>query len=137
MLQMLALRFYRSRAAQAFVRSRIGDHVFQRMYFFYKKAYEAREVTRLRDYIDRDSWIIDVGANIGFFTITFAGWLEGGKVLALEPEPDNFRRLRTVVAASGLAGRVDARQVAVAECRGLGHLVLSQESHADHRLGAA
>lgn len=135
MLQMLALRLYRSRVAKAFIRSRIGDQVFPKLYFLYKHAYEARAVARLRSYINRDSWIVDVGANIGFFTVTFAGWLERGKVLALEPEPENFRRLQAIIAAGALDGRVEARQVAVAECKGLGHLMLSQESHADHRLG--
>jgi FkbM family methyltransferase len=135
MLQMLALRLYRSRVAKAFIRSRIGDHIFPKLYFLYKHVYEARAVARLRPYINRDSWIVDVGANIGFFTVTFAGWLERGKVLALEPEPENFRRLQTIIAAGALDRRVEARQVAVAECQGLGHLILSQESHADHRLG--
>jgi len=135
MLQSLALSLYRNPLAQAFIRSPLGERVFQEAYFFYKRALEAREARHLREFTCGDSWIVDIGANIGFFCVMSAGWLDRGKVLAIEPEPDNFRRLEKVIAARGLDARVEARQVAVGESKGTGRLVVSKESHADHRLG--
>jgi FkbM family methyltransferase len=135
MLQKFALRLYRSSVAQALMRSDIGQPIFQKAYFLYKRHYEASELTRLRPYVDGNAWIFDVGANIGFFTLVFASWLNSGKVLALEPEPENFQRLEQSVTARSLRDRVEVRQLAVAERRGTGYLVMSHESHADHRLG--
>ena len=134
-LQLLALRLYGSALARTFIRSPFGESVFLKAYFLYKWLYEARQIQQLRPFTKNNSWIVDVGANIGFFTVIFARWLDSGKVLALEPEPDNFRRLQGVIAGKALGGRVEARQVAAAERKGTGHLVVSQESHADHRLG--
>lgn len=108
MLQQFVLRFYRNPLIRAMTRSRLGAALFDRAYFLYKPAYEARDVGRLQSTVDPDAWIIDVGANIGFFTIVFACWLRQGKVLALEPEADNFRRLTSNVAARGLSPRVEA-----------------------------
>jgi FkbM family methyltransferase len=135
MLQSLALGLYSNPLAQAFIRSPLGERVFQEAYFFYKRALEAREARHLREFACGDSWIVDIGANIGFFCVMSAGWLRRGKVLAIEPEPNNFRRLQKVIAARGLDAQVEARQVAVGESKGTGHLVVSKESHADHRLG--
>jgi FkbM family methyltransferase len=134
-IQSSLLRLYGSRPAQAFIRSAIGDRVFQTSYFVYKRVLEAHNLAALREHVRPDAWIIDVGANIGFFTVIFGGWLTQGKVLALEPEPENFRRLQAMVKRRRLEPRVDARQVAAADRNGRGHLMLSQESHADHRLG--
>jgi FkbM family methyltransferase len=135
MLQSLALSLYRNPLAQACIRSPLGERVFEEAYFFYKRTLEAREARYLREFTRSDSWIVDIGANIGFFSVMFAGWLDRGKVLAIEPEPENFRRLQKVIAARGLDARVEPRQVAVGEAKGMGHLVVSKESHADHRLG--
>ena len=133
MLQTLALALYRSRVSQAIMKSGAGRRVFREAYFLYKTR-EAANARHLRPLIARDDWVIDVGANIGFFTILFAGWLDAGRVLALEPEPRNFRQLEEIVAARGLADRVVARRAAAANFAGEGRLALSAASHADHRL---
>lgn len=135
MLQSLALGLYRNPLAQAAMRSPVGERIFERAYFFYKGAYEAREARHLREFVDANGWIVDVGANIGFFSILFAGWVERGKVVALEPETENFHRLERIVGARGLRDRVQTRQVAAGDVKGDGHLIINPESHADHRLG--
>lgn len=135
MLQSLALFLYRNPLTQAVMRSRLGERIFETAYFRYKAGYEAREARYLREFVGVDGWIVDVGANIGFFSTLFAGWVAGGKVLALEPETNNFQRLERVIAARGLGDRVEARQIAASDTKGTGYLVINPDSHADHRLG--
>jgi FkbM family methyltransferase len=135
MLQRLALFLYRNPLTQAIMRSRFGEWIFETAYFRYKRGYEAREAQYLSDFVSANGWIIDIGANIGFFSLLFAGWLKDGKVLALEPETSNFRRLERIIAARGLRHRVEARQVAASDTKGTGYLVISPDSHADHGLG--
>jgi FkbM family methyltransferase len=46
---------------------------------------------------------LDIGAHIGKYTVTVARRLDGaGRVIAVEPDPDNFRSLRKNVEANGL-----------------------------------
>src|SRR5271166_1927762 len=95
MLQSLALGLHRNPLAQAFIRVAARRARFSRGVFFYKRALEeARKARHLREFTCGDSWIADIGANIGFFCVMSAGWLHRGQVLAIEPEPDNFRRLQ-------------------------------------------
>ena len=58
-------------------------------------------------------YVIDVGANIGFFTVLFAELAVGGKVLAIEPEPNNIRLLRKNIAQRGLAAAATVAETAV------------------------
>ena len=58
-------------------------------------------------------FVIDVGANIGVFTLLMAKLVgPEGKVLAFEPDPDNFAALRRNIELNGLEN-VDASQVPV------------------------
>ena len=65
--------------------------VFLAAYSVYKTWIEAGPVDRLKDFVLPGSTVVDVGANIGFFTIKFAQWVgEQGRVIAIEPDLENF-----------------------------------------------
>ncbi len=59
------------------------------------RAYESQYVDLLRGVIAENATVFDVGANIGFYTVLFSGWVgRRGKVVAFEPDPANLRLLR-------------------------------------------
>jgi FkbM family methyltransferase len=61
----------------------------------------------------RANVIIDIGANIGAFSIFAASLAPAVTVYAYEPEPENFALLQTNIERNGLAGRIRARREAV------------------------
>jgi FkbM family methyltransferase len=82
--------------------------------------------------------VIDVGANVGFFTLRFASWVTGGgKVIALEPEAVNCARLRRAVSRAGSGAVVETVQAAAADVTGEGLLQINPGHPGDHKLGAA
>jgi FkbM family methyltransferase len=78
--------------------------------------------------------VLDVGANIGYYTLLFARLVgESGRVIAFEPDPGNFRLLEKNVRANGYRNVVLKRQ-AVSDVTGKLRLYLSGPNKGDHRL---
>src|SRR5437868_9451316 len=82
-----------------------GRDAFEGAYWAYKSLIEARDLGALGAFVAKGSTVVDVGANIGFFTLRFAEWVgPDGRVVAIEPESRNFDCLWARVARRGLAG---------------------------------
>jgi FkbM family methyltransferase len=75
--------------------------------------FEGGEIETLASYAHSDSTAIDVGANIGIYTIVLAAAVgTAGRVLAFEPAPVNVDRLRRNLQLNGIAN-VDLLPLAV------------------------
>ena len=133
-LQAILLHLYGSLNMDAVRRSRIGDWLFERAYLGYKLLLEAGPIGRLAMYVAPGSWAIDVGANIGVFTIPFAKFVSGGSVLALEPEVANFAALQRRIKTAGFSHVVSAYCAVAAECDGTLHLAINPNHPGDHKL---
>ena len=78
--------------------------------------------------------VLDVGANIGYFTLLFARLVgPTGHVHAFEPEPRNFELLQRNIARNGYTN-VTAVPKAVSRTSGSQRLYKSPDNLGDHRL---
>ena len=112
-----------------------GRALFETAYQAYKSVLEAPAVESLHPFVGPGDWVIDVGANAGFFSRRFARWTtDGGRVIAIEPAPDNIARLNANLARWGLGGRVDVIAAAATDIDGEATLALDPGNPADHRL---
>lgn len=128
----MATAAYRAAKASGILDTKAGRALFEAAYDAYKLLVEAGPIRRLQPYAQPGTWLLDVGANVGFFTRRMAGWVAGGgRVLAFEPEPVNFERLKKAV---GHLPQVECIQAAVAEAPGELRLSLNPDNPADHRL---
>ncbi|MEQ1897822.1 MAG: FkbM family methyltransferase [Vicinamibacterales bacterium] len=92
---------------------------FEASYDLYKRVVEAPYVAALRAFVQPGTVVVDVGANVGFFTRRFARWTgPGGRVLAIEPEQVNFERLQRMLRARHLDSTTVAVQAAAVERAG-------------------
>lgn len=134
--QRMLLGLYRRVRGTGLLRTRAGAALFEAAYEIYKAGIEAGPIARLAPLVAPGTLVVDVGANVGFFTRRFARWVgPAGRVLALEPEPHNAARLRARIAREGLADIVETIQAAAAETEGTVLLDLNPDNPADHRLG--
>src|SRR4051812_23376040 len=112
----------------------VGRWAFLNAYWTYKRLWE-RDIAFLRRFVPRDAWVIDVGANVGFFSAQFCQWVSGaGHVLAFEPEEENFRALAQLAHGRRRAEALLLRQCLVADADTTLHLELNPNNPADHHI---
>ena len=73
--------------------------------------------------------VVDIGANIGYYALQEARLVgEAGRVIAIEPVPDNFVRLKRNVERNGCRN-VELRQAAIGNENGTAKIYISRESN--------
>jgi FkbM family methyltransferase len=96
--------------------------------------FEPYETSLIEAEIRPGDVVLDVGANIGYYTLIFARLVgERGRVYAFEPDPTNFRLLKKNVRANGYQNVVFVKK-AVADVSGTSSLFLCPDNKGDHRL---
>ena len=129
------LSAYRYARRRGVFETQIGRRLFLSAYSTYKTLWEA-DISYLRPFIVPDSWIIDVGANVGFFTRQFSQWVSGkGCVLAVEPEAANFAALEEMKAQLPRGNAIIAKRCLLADVDATLRLELNPDNPADHRIG--
>lgn len=98
------------------------------------RLFEPYETLLIRREIRPGDVVLDIGANIGYYTIQL-GRLVGplGKVIAFEPDVDNFQLLEQNVRANGFTN-IELVNAAVADWCGRSPLHRSPNNPGDHRL---
>lgn len=84
----------------------------QRLY--YLRETEDQKLALMRSLLPPDGVFVDIGANVGLFTVAMASRLENGRVWAYEPVPENVRKLQNNVRINGFTN-VRVRPVAVGD----------------------
>ncbi|GAA4642558.1 hypothetical protein GCM10023115_06390 [Pontixanthobacter gangjinensis] len=100
------------------------SHLFRRIILH--DRYEPEVTALIRKHIDPQRDMIDVGANVGFFTMLGASLLRDGRVLAIEPSAEAFARLSQNITANGRDDRVIAFNGAATAGAGAGQAILHE-----------
>ncbi len=100
-------------------------------------VWEPYETLLVQSLLGVGDTFLDVGANIGYFTVLAADRVgPDGQVFAFEPDRDNFALLCSSCNINGLAERVEAVQGALADTDGEAQLYLSRDNFGDHQIYA-
>jgi FkbM family methyltransferase len=93
----------------------------------------ARLIHRL---LKPDSWLVDVGANLGYYTLLAAKWAPAGRVDAFEPDPINRQRLEAHLRENNFADRVRIHPIAASSQSGEIELIHPQAAGANHGMAS-
>jgi FkbM family methyltransferase len=97
-------------------------------------AFEPYETELFREALKPGMTVIDIGANIGYYTVIAASRVgASGKVIAFEPAPENYAFLKETIAANSFS-QVAAYPLAVADKEGELQLNLYDSNKGKHSL---
>ena len=95
---------------------------------------EDYETLLVRKTIEKGMTILDIGANIGYYTIMMGNYAgEEGSVFAFEPEQNNFRLLEKNIQLNSMSN-VYPIQKAIADKNGTVNLFINRGHRGDHRI---
>jgi len=105
----------------------------------YFGTWEPNPTRLLKQIVRSGDRIVDVGAHIGYYTVILgAASMPGGRILAVEPDADNFLLLRDNVEANLTPGVAELVNAAVGPIAGWTSLVRGEEwNTGDYRIAAA
>lgn len=115
----------------------IGNMIYKKFYFIYKPFYflykyisDRKKISIIKKTIKPGMKVIDVGANIGFYSILFSKLVgEDGKVYAFEPDKENFCHLEKNCHSRR---NITINKMAVSDKGGKIKLYISSELNVDH-----
>jgi len=84
----------------------------------YTGLHEFEDMSFVLHMLRREDLFIDVGANIGAYSVLAAG-VVGAQCISLEPIPETFHKLMQNIKLNGLSGIVDARNIGVGREEGI------------------
>lgn len=97
-------------------------------------AWNAEEYAAFKAVVAPGATVLDVGANLGAYTVLFAQWVgPGGRVFAFEPAPESRSGLSRQLELNGVETRVTVRPEAVAAASGT-RLFQAEGLRGDNRL---
>jgi len=106
------------------------------LYYWYKSKLENIDLTLISSQINKNSTVIDIGANIGWFTVNIAKYLdEDSSIISVEPNKTNLKRLAYSLKKYKLESKVQVVPCALSDTKGLGYLNLDSKNPANHQIG--
>lgn len=106
---------------------------YSRKRFVYRRS-EVPEIRYMRDVVKKGDCVIDVGANIGYWTTVLSFQVgRTGKVLAFEPNPNTFDFLTRNITSNG-CDNVVAYNVGIADTNKPGNLYVDELHSGDDRV---
>jgi FkbM family methyltransferase len=99
---------------------------------FVNKEHERFETLILKYFLQKNSIYIDIGANIGYFSLIVGSIAKNGKVLSFEPDTENFKLLEKNISTNNLTN-IQTFQHAVSDTNGFVNLFSSDANKGNPR----
>jgi FkbM family methyltransferase len=107
----------------------IGRKIYRKGHFERENVDRLLAILRKRELLRQDAVLLELGGNIGTQTIYFALSRAFRHILTVEPDPRNFKLLRTNIDQNGLQDQITAINSAAGESKGALDFFLHRDNH--------
>jgi FkbM family methyltransferase len=107
----------------------IGRKIYRKGHFERENVDRLLAILRKRGLLRQDAVLLELGGNIGTQTIYFALSQVFRHILTVEPDPRNFKLLRTNIDQNGLQDQITAINSAAGETEGTLDFFLHRDNH--------
>lgn len=119
------------------MRIRCASNISERRILFQPKAFDPIERAYMDAHLKKGDVFLDVGANVGIYSLLAAKLVgASGRVIAVEPQPNVFERLRTNMSFNPSLS-IDAVETALGSSQGEAELFLNPENDGEASLTPA
>lgn len=103
-----------------------GDNVTDAKMLFGSRGRDRIELEVLRKYVEDGGVFVDIGANIGYYSL-MAAVFGASRIIAIEPNPPAYARLEFNIAANGFQNRIVTLPLALGEHSGQATLFVPEQ----------
>ncbi|CAN7400865.1 FkbM family methyltransferase [Pararhizobium sp. LjRoot255] len=107
----------------------IGRKIYRKGHFERENVDRLLRILRQRNLLKQDAVLLELGGNIGTQTLYFALSQAFRHIVTVEPDPRNFKLLRTNIDQNGLQDQVTAINSAAGESEGALDFFLHRDNH--------
>jgi len=107
----------------------IGRKIYRKGHFERENVDRLLGILRQRNLLTQDAVLLELGGNIGTQTLYFALSQAFRHIVTVEPDPRNFKLLRTNIDQNGLQDQVTAINSAAGESEGALDFFLNRDNH--------
>ncbi len=105
------------------------DNLGDRFLLFMPKFFEYDEFKLMSTYLKADSTFIDIGGNMGLYSLTAAKYInQNGKILSFEPNPTMIERFEFNIEINGLGPLIELYPIGIADKESTISLALSTKN---------
>lgn len=111
-----------------------GNNTFVSKQIFQNRIWEPYETSVIIKYLKKGDVFLDIGANIGYFSVIASAIVgKSGKVIAYEPDENNFRMLKKNIKVNALTNTI-AFKAAISDYSGRGYIYICEDNEGDHHI---
>ena len=107
----------------------IGRKIYRKGHFQRENVERLLSVLRQRDLLAPEKVLLELGGNIGTQTVYFALSNAFRHIVTVEPDPRNFKLLKTNIDQNGLSERITAINTAAGESEGTLDFFMHRDNH--------
>lgn len=134
-IQQIASLIYFLLYSSKLIQFDLVDTFYIKLYLFYKSKIENFNLEFLKNYLHGSITVVDVGSNVGYFTISIAEYLDKtSKILSIEPSDLNIARMKKILRNRMIVQKIEIVKAGASDSNSVGYLKIDPKNPSNNQI---